>query len=158
MKLIVIVDQNWGIGNEGEQLLYLKPDLQRFKELTSGHDLILGRKTLATFPKGKPLPNRRNLILSRNQDLLIEGAEVFHDLETLVEYAPHDCFVIGGESVYRQLLPYCDVAYVTKVHQSYQADCYFPNLDQDALWWLEEESECQSYEGIDYTYCTYRKT
>lgn len=158
MNLIVIVDQNWGIGNEGDQLLYLKPDLKRFQELTSGNPLIVGRKTLETFPGGKPLKNRRNLILTKQTDFEMEGAEVFHDLATLLEYAPEESFVVGGESVYRQLLPYCDKAYVTKVHRVHPADTYFPNLDQDALWWVEEEEGPFLYEDITYSYVTYRKT
>lgn len=158
MNLIVIADQNWGIGKDGDQVVYLKPDLKRFQQLTSGHTIILGRKTLATFPGGNPLKNRRNMILSSNQEFQVEDGEVFHSVEELLKAAPEDSFVIGGESVYRQLLPYCDKAYVTRVEQAYPADCYFPNLDQDALWWREEEEGPFLYEGLRYFYVTYRKT
>ena len=108
MNVIVAVDQNWAIGKDGDQLIYLSEDLKRFKSLTTGHPVILGRKTLATFPGGRPLKGRRNLILSRNTDFAPEGAEVFSDVETLRAAAPEDAFVIGGASVYRQLLPWCD--------------------------------------------------
>lgn len=158
MNVIVIVDQNWGIGCEGDQLVYLPPDLKRFQNLTSGHPVLLGRKTLETFPGGRPLKNRRNMILSTNEDLEVEGAEVFHSIAELLAAAPEECFVVGGERVYRQLLPYCDRAFVTKVQKSYQADCYFPNLDQDPLWCVEEEQGPFVYEELTYSYATYRKT
>lgn len=158
MNVIVIADQNWGIGNEGDQLVYLAPDLKRFQQLTSGHPILLGRKTLETFPGGRPLKNRRNLILSTQEDFQVEGAEVFQNIEALLAVAPEDCFVVGGESVYRQLLPYCDRAYVTKVQKVYPADCYFPNLEQDPLWWVEEEGGPFVYEDLTYSYVTYRKT
>ena len=108
MNLIVAVDKNWAIGKDGDQLVYLSEDLKRFKALTTGHPVILGRKTLATFPGGRPLKGRRNLILSRSADFAPEGAEVFSDVETLRAAAPEDAFVIGGASVYRQLLPWCE--------------------------------------------------
>lgn len=158
MNAIVIVDQNWGIGNEGEQMVYLSPDLKRFQSLTSEHSIVLGRKTLETFPGGRPLKNRRNLILSRQAGFAVEGAEVFGSVAALLENVPDDAFVVGGESVYRQLLPYCDRVYLTKVHAGYPADTFFPNLDQDALWWVEEESGPFAHEGIRYSYLTYRKT
>ena len=105
MNVIVAVDQNWAIGKDGDQLVYLSEDLKRFKALTTGHPVILGRKTLATFPGGRPLKGRRNLILSRNTDFAPEGAEVFSDVETLRAAAPEDAFVIGGASVYGSCCP-----------------------------------------------------
>ena len=129
MKLIVAVDRSWAIGREGDQLLYLSADLRRFKELTLGGTVILGRKTLATFPGGRPLKGRRNLILSRSPDFAPEGAEVFRSVEELLAAAPEDSFVIGGESVYRALLPYCTTAYVTKIDAAFPADRFFPDLD-----------------------------
>ena len=129
MKLIVAVDRSWAIGREGDQLLYLSADLRRFKELTLGGTVILGRKTLATFPGGRPLKGRRNLILSRSPDFAPEWAEVFRSVEELLAAAPEDSFVIGGESVYRALLPYCTTAYVTKIDAAFPADRFFPDLD-----------------------------
>lgn len=157
MNVIVAVDQNWAIGKDGDQLVYLSEDLKRFKSLTTGHPVILGRKTLATFPGGRPLKGRRNLILSRNTDFAPEGAEVFSDVETLRAAAPEDAFVIGGASVYRQLLPWCDTAYVTKIDRTFPADCYFPDLEQDPAWERTEESAPLEQDGIIYRYVTYRR-
>ena len=157
MNLIVAVDQNWAIGKDGDQLVYLKEDLKRFRTLTSGHTVILGRKTLATFPGGRPLKNRRNLILSRNPQFQAEGAEVFSSVEELVKQADGDAFVIGGASVYEQLRPYCDTAYVTKIHAGFPADTYFPNLDQSGEWEVSEESESLEQDGISYHYVTYSR-
>ncbi|MEI3363794.1 MAG: dihydrofolate reductase [Oscillospiraceae bacterium] len=157
MNLIVAVDQNWAIGKDGDQLVYLKEDLKRFRTLTSGHTVILGRKTLATFPGGRPLKNRRNLILSRNPQFQAEGAEVFSSVEELVKQADGDAFVIGGASVYEQLLPYCDTAYITKIHAGFPADTYFTNLDQSGEWEVSEESESLEQDGISYHYVTYSR-
>ena len=157
MNVIVAVDQNWAIGKDGDQLVYLSEDLKRFKSLTTGHPVILGRKTLATFPGGRPLKGRRNLILSRNTDFAPEGAEVFSDVETLRAAAPEDAFVIGGASVYRQLLPWCDTAYVTKIDRAFPADCHFPDLEQDPAWERTEESAPLEQDGIVYRYVTYRR-
>lgn len=158
MNLIVAVDQHWAIGKDGDQLVYLKEDLKRFRTLTSGHTVILGRKTLATFPGGRPLKNRRNLILSRNPQFQAEGAEVFSSVEELVQQADGDAFVIGGASVYEQLLPYCDTAYITKIHAAFPADTYFPDLDKSEEWEIVEESESLEQDGIAYHYVTYRRT
>ena len=108
MNMIVAVDENWGIGKGGDQLIYIPEDLKRFKALTMGHALVLGRKTMATFPGGKPLKGRRNLVLSRNPAFHPEGAEVFSSLEELLDAAPEDAFVVGGASVYQALLDRCD--------------------------------------------------
>ena len=104
MNLIAAVDEHWALGKDGDQLVYLSQDLKRFKNLTTGHPVILGRKTMATFPGGRPLKGRRNLILSRNPDFAPEGAEVFPDLDSLLAQAPEDACVIGGASVYQALL------------------------------------------------------
>ena len=157
MNLIVAVDQNWAIGKDGDQLVYLKEDLKRFRTLTSGHTVILGRKTLATFPGGRPLKNRHNLILSRNPQFQVEGAEVFASVEELVQQADGDAFVIGGASVYEQLLPYCDTAYITKIHAGFPADTYFPDLDKSEEWEIVQESESLEQDGIAYHYVTYRR-
>ena len=157
MNLIVAVDQNWAIGKDGDQLVYLKEDLKRFRTLTSGHTVILGRKTLATFPGGRPLKNRRNLILSRNPQFQAEVAEVFSSVEELVQRADGDAFVIGGASVYEQLLPYCDTAYITKIHAGFPADTYFPDLDKSEEWEIVQESESLEQDGIAYHYVTYRR-
>ena len=157
MNVIVMVDENWGIGKDGDQLIYIAPDLKRFQALTMGHPILLGRKTLATFPGGRPLKNRRNLILSTKKGFQVEGGEVADSLEQVLAVAPEDTFVVGGESVYRQLLPYCQRAYVTKVHQVFEVDCYFPNLDEDSEWKVLEEEGPLFHEGIRFSYVSYQR-
>ena len=151
MYVIAAVDQNWAIGKGGDQLCYLQA-------LTTGHPVILGRKTLATFPGGRPLKNRRNLILSRDPAFAPEGAEVFRSLEALRAAAPADSFVIGGASVYAALLDGCDTAYITKIGKAWEgADAFFPNLDGDPSWFIAEEGEPLEHEGIPFRYVTYRR-
>ena len=157
MNLIVAVDQNWAIGKGGDQLIYIPEDLKRFKALTMGHPVILGRKTLSTFPGGRPLKGRRNLILSRSPEFAPEGAEVYPDLEALLAAAPEDAFVIGGASVYRDLLDRCDTAHVTKIDAAFPADCWFPDLDAHPDWEIAEESELLDHEGTAFRYVTYKK-
>ena len=157
MNVIVAVDENWAIGKGGDQLVYIPEDLKHFKELTMGHPVILGRRTMATFPGGRPLKGRRNLVLSRDPDFRPEGAEVYPDLAPLLAAAPEDAFVVGGASVYRALLDRCDTAYVTKIGRAYEADCWFPNLDEDPAWTLAEESGAMEYEGLAFRYTVYRR-
>lgn len=155
MNLIVAVDANWAIGKDGDQLCYIPEDLKRFQKLTTGHAVILGRRTLATFPGGRPLKNRRNLILSTQAGFQVEGGEVFGDLAAALAAAPADSFVIGGESVYRQALPYCDRAYVTRIEKAFPADRYFPDLDRDPAWELVEKTGPHHHEGLSFFYLTY---
>lgn len=157
MNAIVAVDENWGIGRGGDQLCYISADLKRFKALTTGHPVILGRKTLATFPGGRPLPGRRNLVLSHNPNFTVEGAEIFHDLDALLAAAPKDSFVIGGGSVYRSLLDKCETVYVTKIMSTYEADTFFPDLDADRLWQVVETEEPLEENGLQFQYLTYRR-
>lgn len=156
-KAIVAADQAWGIGKDGNQPCYIPADLKRFKALTSGHAVILGRKTLATFPGGRPLPGRRNLILSRDPGFAPEGAEVFRDVETLRAAAPEDAFVIGGGAVYQQLLPWCDTVYVTRLERTFPADTYFPNLDNHPDWRLAGTEGPYDHQGLTFHYDTYRR-
>lgn len=157
MNAIVAVDENWGIGRGGDQLCYISADLKRFKALTTGHPVILGRKTLATFPGGRPLPGRRNLILSRDPNFTVEGAEVYHDMASLLAAAPADSFVIGGGSVYRALLSHCETVYVTKIMSTYEADTFFPDLDADPAWQVAEREEPLEENGLQFKYLTYRR-
>ena len=158
MYVIAAVDQNWAIGKGGDQLCYLPADLRRFQALTTGHPVILGRKTLATFPGGRPLKNRRNLILSHDPAFAPEGAEVFRSLEELRAAAPADSFVIGGASVYAALLGACDTAYITKIDRAWEgADAFFPNLDGDPSWFIAEEGEPLEHEGIPFRCVTSRR-
>ena len=159
MNLIVAVDRNWAIGKDGDQLVYLSEDLKHFKALTTGHPVILGRKTLATFPGGRPLKGRRNMILSRSPGFAPEGAEVFQNLPALLEAAPEDAFVLGGASVYAALLDKCDTAYVNKIEASFPGpDCFFPNLDRLPQWRVTDEGPALEEQGLRFRYVTYRRT
>lgn len=157
MELIVAVDQNWAIGRGGDQLFYIPADLKHFQALTMGHPVILGRKTLSTFPGGRPLKGRANLILSRDHTFRPEGADVYPDLASLLAAAPKDSFVIGGESVYRALLPYCSIAHVTRVDAAFTADTWFPDLDADPDWHPVELSEDMEHNGLIFRYVTYHR-
>lgn len=157
MNIIAAVDANWAIGKDGDQLCYIRADLKRFQALTTGHGVILGRKTLATFPGGKPLKNRENFVLSTQEGFTAEGARVYASLEAALDAAPPDSFVIGGESVYRQALPYCDRAYITKIHKAFPADRYFPDLDQSPDWEIETQEGPFQEEGLRFTYVTYHR-
>lgn len=156
MNAIVCADRNWGIGCGGDLQVHIPADLKRFKALTMGHGVILGRRTLSTFPGGRPLPGRRNLVLSRDPDFRPEGAEVFRNLETLLAQAGEEDFVIGGEQVYRQLLSRCRRAYVTRLADALPADAWFPNLEADPAWMLEDRSGEQVHGEIHFWYEIYR--
>ena len=159
MNLIVAVDRNWAIGKDGDQLVYLSEDLKHFKALTTGHPVILGRKTLATFPGGRPLKGRRNMILSRSPGFAPEGAEVFQNLPALLEAAPEDAFVLGGASVYAALLDRCGTAYVTRIEASFPGpDCFFPNLDRLPQWHVTDEGPTLEEQGLRFRYVTYCRT
>jgi len=162
MFQVVAVDKNWGIGNDGNLLFHISEDLKNFRRLTEGKTVILGRKTLATFPKGAPLKNRRNVILSRDESYSVEGAEVARSVEEAAELLKNEStdnvVVIGGESIYRQMLPLCDTAIVTKIDAEAPAsDKFFPNLDEDENWYLAEESEVKEENGIKFKFCTYKR-
>ena len=121
--------------------------------------MILGRKTLATFPGGRPLKGRRNMILSRSPGFAPEGAEVFQNLPALLEAAPEDAFVLGGASVYAALLDKCGTAYVTRIEASFPGpDCFFPNLDRLPQWHVTDEGPTLEEQGLQFRYVTYRRT
>ncbi len=181
MKAILSADSNWGIGNEGKLLLHVPEDMKYFRRMTTGKIVVMGRETLESFPGKQPLKNRINIVLSRNGyfdygvDQMatekrregIETTDIFDDRrlivcrslkelhERLKEYCDEDVFVIGGESVYKQLLPNCTEVYVTKFKHAFTADRHFPNLDELQDWRLESESESCNYNGIDYSFCKY---
>lgn len=158
MELIAAVDQNWAIGKDGDLLFRIPADLKRFKALTLGHPVILGRKTLETFPGGRPLPGRPNLILSRTPSFQAEGAQVFSDLDRLLAAAPEDSFVIGGATVYQALLPYCRTAHITRVEAAFPADAWLPDLEKDPAWTAEEVSPPMEHKGLTFRYYTYRRS
>lgn len=157
MQAIVSVDQNWGIGKDGALLRPISADLKRFKALTMDHSVILGRKTLASFPGGRPLPGRPHLVLSRDPGFCPEGVQVFRDLDALLAAAPADSFVIGGESVYRALLGRCERVYVTKIMSTFEADVFFPNLDERPDWEIIETQPELEENGVRFQYVTYQR-
>lgn len=161
MNLIVAVDNNWAIGNKNQLLISIPNDQKHFREETTGKVVVLGRKTLATFPQGLPLKNRTNIILSKDPNFKVKDALVVHSVEELLEqlkqYESEDVYIIGGESIYRQMLPYCDVAHVTKIDYSYEADTYFPNLDKDEEWVITADSDEQTYFDIAYEFLRYER-
>lgn len=161
MKLIVNADKNWGIGKGNELLVHIPGDMKFFREMTTGHVIVMGRKTLESFPNKMPLPKRTNIVLTKNKDYNAHGAIVVGNkdelLSELEEYDTNEIFIIGGESIYKMMLPYCDTAYVTKLDYAYDADTFFPNLDKLEEWYLAEESEEQTFFDIEYTFRVYKK-
>lgn len=161
MNLIVAVDNNWAIGNKGELLIRIPNDHKHFREETTGKVVVLGRKTLETFPQGLPLKNRTNIILSTDKNYTVKDAIVVHSIEELLEelkkYDEKDIYIIGGDSVYRQMLPYCNVAHITKIDHEYEADAYFPNLDKDEDWEITADSDEMTYFDIPYVFLKYER-
>ena len=159
MNMIAAVDRNWAIGRKGRLLVSIPNDLKHFREETMGKVVVLGRKTLQTFPQAMPLSGRTNIILSRNPSFFVKGAQVVHSLDelklALEPFPSKDIYCIGGESIYRQLLPYCDTAHVTKIDRAYAADAYCPDLDQDEDWEIAADSEEQVYFDITYHFVKY---
>lgn len=155
MQAIVAVSQNWGIGKGGDLLFRLPSDLRRFKAMTTGHTVIMGRKTLDSLPGGKGLPHRRNLVLSRQSDFAPDRAEVIHSVEDILKTAEDDAFVIGGQQVYEQLLPYCARIYVTKVLSDPEADAFFPDLDKLPEWKVASAGEMLTENGLSFQYVEY---
>lgn len=161
MNIIVAVDEHWAIGYKDRLLVSIPNDQKHFREETTGKVVVLGRKTLQTFPQGQPLQNRTNIILSGNKNYQVKDATVVHSVEELLEelkqYRTEDVYVIGGESIYRQLLPYCDTAHVTKIDHTYEADSHFPNLDEDPEWEITADSDEQTYFDLAYTFVKYER-
>ncbi len=161
MNLIVAVDKNWAIGLKNDLLVSIPADKKFFRFETMHKAVIMGRKTLESFPGGQPLKDRTNIIITRKQDFKCNGTIVVHSVEEALEeakkFAPEDVYVIGGGEIYRQMLPYCDLAHVTKIDYAYQADTHFPNLDEDPEWELTGVSEEQTYYDLVYEFCRYER-
>ena len=158
MKAIVAVDLNWGIGLKGQLLENIPEDMKFFRAKTLDTVVVMGRETLESFPGKQPLKNRVNIVLSRsmtNADNLVVCDSIEQLIESLKGYADKEVFVIGGQSVYTQLLPYCDTVYVTKINNTHEADRYFPNLDEMEEWVVAEESEVKSYNDTEFKFVTY---
>ncbi len=164
MKLIAAVDQNWNLGCRGELLFRIPADLKRFRTCTSGNVVVMGRKTLQSLPGGKPLPNRTNIVLTRNTGFAAQDVSIAHSIEELSgllrqpAFAGKEVFVIGGAEIYAQLLPYCESALITHVNAIREADCSLPDLGALENWVLAERSEDQFHEGLSFSYVTYQNT
>lgn len=161
MNAIVAADKNWGIGYKNKLLISIPSDMKFFRQTTMNHVVVMGRKTLESFPNGLPLAKRTNIVLTRDQDYKAKGAILVHSEEELLEelkkYEADDIFVIGGGSVYEMMLPYCKTVYVTKIDFAYQADTYFPNLDEMPEWEMTEESEEQTCFDIEFAFTKYER-
>ena len=159
MNLIVAVDRNWAIGRGNKLLCSIPADMKFFRETTSGHIVVMGRKTLESFPGGRPLKNRVNVVITKSPSYEKEGAMIMHSVPEALQYLEQfdtgEVFVIGGESIYRQMLPYCDTAYVTCIDEAFPADTWFPNLEEDEAWICAEESEVQEHEGLAFRFRKY---
>lgn len=161
MNLIVAVDKNWAIGNKNQLLVRIPADQKFFRETTTGKVVVMGRKTLESFPNGLPLKNRTNIVLTKDKNYKVPDAVIVHDMDELHEelkkYPSEDVFVIGGETIYRQLLDECDVAHITKIEYEYEADTYFPNLDEKPEWNVTADSEEQTYFDLEYYFYKYER-
>lgn len=163
MNCIAAVDNNWAIGYKNDLLISIPADKRFFREITTGKVVIMGRNTLDSLPGGMPFKNRTNIVVTRQKSLKIPDAQVVYSIDealALVKeqgYKDEDIFVVGGGSIYEQLLQYCDTAYITKINYSYQADTYFPNLDKDENWEMVEEGEENTYYDIEWKFCKYVK-
>lgn len=160
MKLIVAVDRNWAIGKDNKMMWSIPADMKYFRETTRGNIVIMGRKTLESFPQGQPLKNRVNIVITKNPGYKVKGAVIVHSIEEAMEEAKKyegETYVIGGESIYRAMLPYCDTALITKIDHAFDADTYFPNLDKDETWRMTKISEEQTCFDLEYYFTVYER-
>lgn len=161
MKAIVVVDKKWGIGKDGQLLVHLPGDLKYFKEKTLGKTIIVGRKTLESFPGGKPLPGRQNIVLTENQGFEKDNCSICFDLDDLFNQIAtldgEDIFVVGGACIYEMFLPYCDDIYVTHIQETYDADKHFPNLDQSEGFVKTWQSDMIEEKGVQYRFEKYSR-
>lgn len=159
MNIIVAVDKNWAIGYQNKLLNSIPEDMKFFRETTTGNVVVMGRKTLESFPNGRPLKNRTDVVITRQKDYEVPGAVVVHSVEEALEYLKdfrsENIYVIGGASIYEQMLPYCDVAHVTVMDYAYQADTWFPNLDEMDDFVIAADSEEKTYFDLEYCFKMY---
>lgn len=168
MKAIVAVDEKWGIGKDGDLLVHIPGDLKYFKNMTMGKTLIVGRKTLESFPGGKPLPGRKTIVLTENQNYSSSECVICRDINNVQSVAlaciseesdlGEDVFVAGGGSIYKKLMPLCDTLFITKIEGDFNADVHFPNIDENPDFYLVWESEPHEEKGIRYKFTKYERT
>ena len=161
MNLIVAADKNWGIGKDNKLLVSIPSDMKFFRQETMGKVVVMGRKTLESFPNGLPLKNRTNVVLTSDKNYQVKDAVIVHSidevLEELKKYDDDEIFVIGVGKDNEELLPYCDVAHVTKIDFAFEADTHFPNLDEDPEWEITAASDEQTYFDLEYTFVKYER-
>ena len=161
MQAIVAVDKNWAIGYKNKLLVSIPADMKLFRSETTGKIIVMGRKTLESFPQSRPLPNRVNVVLTKDKDYKVKDAIVVNSIEECLEflkkYSNKDIFIIGGESIYRQFLNYIDTIHVTKIDYEYQADTYFPNLDKTNEWEITADSDEKTYFDLTYRFLRYSR-
>ena len=161
MNLIANVDINWAIGKNNQLLVKIPADMKFFRETTTGKVVVMGRKTLESFPNGQPLKKRTNIVLTHDRNYRVADAIVVYSMDELHEelkkYPSEDIYIIGGESIYRQLVDECDVAHITMVDYAYDADAHFPNLDEKPEWRITQDSEEQTYFDLIYHFYKYEK-
>ena len=163
MNIILAADRNWAIGKDNDLLIHLPGDLKYFKKMTTGKTVIMGRKTLESLPGGKPLPNRRNIILTRADDFQVSGAEVLNSIEDVLHLIKSgniesdEAFVIGGADIYKQMMPYCDKFYITKIEAELPADRYFVDLDEVDDLKITWTGPIEEYKGTKYQYVLYER-
>ena len=161
MKLIVAADKNWAIGKDNKLLVSIPADMKFFRETTKGNVVVMGRKTLESFPQGQPLKNRVNIVLTRDKNFSRENVLAFNSVDEILEhigqYPTDDCYVIGGAEIYKFFEPYCDEAVVTKVKKTVDADKFFFNIDESASWEKYYESEKMEHEGTEFVFCRYKR-
>lgn len=161
MNLIAAVDKNWAIGCKNKLLVSIPADMKFFRETTTGKVVVMGRKTLESFPNGMPLKKRTNVVLTHDKTYKVPDAILVHSMEELHEelkkYPSEDIYVIGGETIYKQLLEECDVAHITKIDYEFEADAYFPNLDELPEWKITQDSEEQTYFDLEYYFYKYER-
>ena len=158
MNIIVAAASNWGIGFQNDLLFRISHDLKRFRKITMGKTIVMGHNTFKSLPNQKPLPGRKNIVLSRNKSLKIPGAYVANSKEQVMEMVSADeVFIIGGEQIYKLFLDDCTRVYLTKVRADPPADCFFPNLDKKPEWHLAHISELHCADGYEFMYCLFVK-
>jgi dihydrofolate reductase len=155
ISIIVAVSDDWGIGKDNELLWHISEDLKRFKRLTTGNTIIMGKKTWESLPR-RPLPGRKNVVLTDNPKEVIENSVTAYSIEDALGKCEkgEEIFIIGGGSIYRQFMTIADRLYITHVHKKAPADIYFPEIDQK-IWKVTEEEQFLSDDGIPYTYSVY---
>lgn len=161
MNLIAAVDNNWAIGKDGKLLASIRDDMEFFRDHTIGNVVVMGRKTLDSLPNGLPLVDRENIVLTANRSFSRNGVTVCHSIEEALDEVRYvgdkSVYIIGGGKVYRDFLPYCDTAYITKIDYEYDADTFFPNLDKDDEWKMVWESDEYTSFDLAYRFTTYKR-